>query len=309
MKQCQECGTFCKDDTLFCNVCGNRFPIITGTVTDDDNSDLQEPEAATNDDKADENDTDITQTTVNKPEETGQNNLDNAEQLNTEITAEEERHLKLCEETYQNAIRLSNKEEITGLVQSILAFESIGDYKDSKQRIQEVQKRINELESNPPSDIPDSEQQPEEKKGVITPVIIILCAFLILGGIFFVVNSRNSSQSSAYQSYESDYDSSYDSDQSSEYTDESDNSLVSDNSSNNEEVKHGTVFFASNTKYKNVNVRTSPSTSGTDTGQNIYEGDRVTVYEIVTAEGYTWYRIGEDRWIAGDGTTFGVKFD
>ncbi len=32
MKQCRECGTLSPDDTVFCYICGTRFPELTETV-------------------------------------------------------------------------------------------------------------------------------------------------------------------------------------------------------------------------------------------------------------------------------------
>ena len=58
-----------------------------------------------------------------------------------------------------------------------------------------------------------------------------------------------------------------------------------------------------------IKVRKSPGLSGEDTGERKYSGEKVTVYEETTKDGYTWYRIGTDRWMAGNGTSFGIKFD
>ena len=53
-------------------------------------------------------------------------------------------------------------------------------------------------------------------------------------------------------------------------------------------------------KEKNVNVRTSPEKAGRKIGINI-PGATYRVYEIKEADGYTWYRISSDCWIANDG--------
>ena len=46
-----------------------------------------------------------------------------------------------------------------------------------------------------------------------------------------------------------------------------------------------------------LNIRSAPSTKAPKKGMtNI--GDTYTVYNTTTREGYTWYRIGEDKWIA-----------
>lgn len=51
---------------------------------------------------------------------------------------------------------------------------------------------------------------------------------------------------------------------------------------------------------KNVNVRTSPEKAGRKIGINV-PGATYRVYEIKEADGYTWYRISSDSWIANDG--------
>lgn len=50
-----------------------------------------------------------------------------------------------------------------------------------------------------------------------------------------------------------------------------------------------------------LNVRPMPSTNG-DPIDAVYYGQEFEVYEITEAGGYTWYRIGENRWIADNGT-------
>ena len=55
------------------------------------------------------------------------------------------------------------------------------------------------------------------------------------------------------------------------------------------------------------NVRSS--TIAADTGDRMYSGNKFVVYEETEKDGYTWYRIGTDRWMAGNGTSFGIKYD
>ena len=50
-----------------------------------------------------------------------------------------------------------------------------------------------------------------------------------------------------------------------------------------------------------LNVRPMPSTNG-DPIDAVYYGQEFDVYEKTEAGGYTWYRIGEGRWIADNGT-------
>ena len=50
-----------------------------------------------------------------------------------------------------------------------------------------------------------------------------------------------------------------------------------------------------------LNVRPMPSTNG-DPIDAVYYGQEFDVYEIQENGGYTWYRIGENRWIADNGT-------
>ena len=46
-----------------------------------------------------------------------------------------------------------------------------------------------------------------------------------------------------------------------------------------------------------INIRNRPSKSGEKLG-TYQKGEIIYAYEKVEAEGYTWYRIGEDRWVA-----------
>ena len=50
-----------------------------------------------------------------------------------------------------------------------------------------------------------------------------------------------------------------------------------------------------------IRIRPSASTSGSIIG-HVYEGDICNAYEMITANDYTWYRIGQNQWIADDGT-------
>lgn len=47
----------------------------------------------------------------------------------------------------------------------------------------------------------------------------------------------------------------------------------------------------------NIRIRSLPSTKGKKLGV-VHEGDTMAAYEVKEAEGYNWYRIGENRWIA-----------
>ncbi len=46
-----------------------------------------------------------------------------------------------------------------------------------------------------------------------------------------------------------------------------------------------------------INIRSKPSTSGDKVGM-YQKGEVVYAFETVKAEGYTWYRIGENKWVA-----------
>ena len=54
-----------------------------------------------------------------------------------------------------------------------------------------------------------------------------------------------------------------------------------------------------------VNIRQKPTTSSEILGET-HKGNRFYAYETTEAEGYTWYRIGEDRWVADNGKWFKV---
>lgn len=75
-------------------------------------------------------------------------------------------------------------------------------------------------------------------------------------------------------------------------------------------TQKGTVFISANVSGpRRIKVRTGPSQSAADTKARKYNGDSVTVYETKQAEGYTWYRIGDNQWIAGNGSSFGVNIN
>ena len=71
----------------------------------------------------------------------------------------------------------------------------------------------------------------------------------------------------------------------------------------------GTVYIVANASSNRIKVRNAPGLSGTDTGERKYSGEKVTVYDETVKDGYTWYLIGPDRWMASNGTSFGIKFD
>ncbi len=51
-----------------------------------------------------------------------------------------------------------------------------------------------------------------------------------------------------------------------------------------------------------INVRSTPTTSEDNKVDTVTIGQQLSVYEITENEGYTWYRIDEDRWIADNGS-------
>ena len=71
----------------------------------------------------------------------------------------------------------------------------------------------------------------------------------------------------------------------------------------------GKIFIVSNANANKIKVRKSPGLDGKDTGERLYDGDKVTVYEETEKDGFTWYRIGDNKWCAGNGTSFGIEFD
>ncbi|GEM_PF-2271663 len=52
---------------------------------------------------------------------------------------------------------------------------------------------------------------------------------------------------------------------------------------------------------KGLNIRLTPSTGATLVGQT-NSPDQHSVYEITQNEGYIWYRIGTNKWVASEGT-------
>lgn len=70
-----------------------------------------------------------------------------------------------------------------------------------------------------------------------------------------------------------------------------------DTISNSSSEVIGSVYI----KVSGLNIRSSASTSSDKKGK-VQKGDTKDVYETKTAEGYTWYRIGTNQWIADDGT-------
>ena len=54
---------------------------------------------------------------------------------------------------------------------------------------------------------------------------------------------------------------------------------------------------------KVINIRSTPDTSSSDNiVDHAYMGERYTVLEQKNDDNYEWYRIGENQWIANDGT-------
>ncbi len=65
---------------------------------------------------------------------------------------------------------------------------------------------------------------------------------------------------------------------------------------------------------KNIRIRNKPSTSGEKLGvlKPLYDDDdtyfmTLLFYETAENDGYTWYRIGKDRWVADNGSWFEVE--
>lgn len=53
----------------------------------------------------------------------------------------------------------------------------------------------------------------------------------------------------------------------------------------------------------NIKIRSTPEVKEeTRTGSQVSKNTILTAYETKTADGYMWYRIGENQWIADDGT-------
>ena len=60
-------------------------------------------------------------------------------------------------------------------------------------------------------------------------------------------------------------------------------------------------MFKMKIKVKEINIRSKPTTNSEIAGK-VAKGDVYEVYETTTAEEYHWYRIGDDQWVADDGT-------
>ena len=80
----------------------------------------------------------------------------------------------------------------------------------------------------------------------------------------------------------------------------------------NEWPKQGTVYMSYDCEFSTIKVRTEPKLLKDDSNvysKRVRRGDKVTVYEMVEADGYTWYKIDEKKWFAGNGTSYYVIFD
>ena len=164
--------------------------------------------------------------------------------------------------------------------------------------------------------------------GIIIAVIVV--AAVCIGAGFFLLSSRQdaaANETADQQETSTNEKKEKAEDSSSEETDDSDEaedttttsksdekSDVLESTDNNAQTvpatKTGTVFISPDvTGPRRIKVRTGPSFSAGDTGARAYDGDRVTVYETKFAEGYSWYRIGDNQWIRGDDENFGANFD
>lgn len=63
------------------------------------------------------------------------------------------------------------------------------------------------------------------------------------------------------------------------------------------EVPVNSIIGTASVKVNNLNIRSKPSTSGDRAGTAV-NGKSYDVYEVASAEGYTWYRISDNQWIA-----------
>lgn len=77
----------------------------------------------------------------------------------------------------------------------------------------------------------------------------------------------------------------------------------------NDEYRAGTVFIVANASANCIKIRSGPGLKAVDTGRRAYNTQRVAVYDEKVMDGYTWYQIGPTSWMAGNGTSFGIKFD
>ena len=83
---------------------------------------------------------------------------------------------------------------------------------------------------------------------------------------------------------------------SSEATSEPESSEVAPTEVTEEETKEETIGTVTS-KVNHLNIRPSASKEGESLGQ-LSEGETRTAYEKKEAEGYTWYRIGDNKWVA-----------
>ena len=60
------------------------------------------------------------------------------------------------------------------------------------------------------------------------------------------------------------------------------------------------VVGTGSVKVNGLNIRSKPSTSGERVGSAV-NGKSYDVYEVASGEGYTWYRIADNQWIADKG--------
>ena len=66
------------------------------------------------------------------------------------------------------------------------------------------------------------------------------------------------------------------------------------------ETPANSVIGTASVKVDKLNIRTKPSTSGDRAGTAV-NGKSYDVYEVSSGEGYTWYRIADNQWIADKG--------
>ena len=72
------------------------------------------------------------------------------------------------------------------------------------------------------------------------------------------------------------------------------------------EADENSAIGTASIKVESLNVRDMPSISGIKMGQVVIDKTYL-VYETADADGYTWYRIAKDLWIADDGTWISFK--
>jgi len=78
----------------------------------------------------------------------------------------------------------------------------------------------------------------------------------------------------------------------------------SDTGVNNSESSEKDDTFRIRIVANNIKIRSTPSAPKDNSNKvgNVKKDETYTVYETTSNEGYTWYRIGNDQWIADDGT-------